>query len=860
MLLTNDLLLADVVFLSSDKAIKKLSKDDVLSKDFLKRLASYIQDYQPYLHRNLRDEDVISQLHAYEYDKPDITVNGVLSRLAHTFLEWQGSHFEVKQSKLEQWLELLSLIDGTWIIAQAYKDIAREYDFSASDIINAVITEQCPHALARDKAGKLFADNHVHLGGHGHTGPSILSFALYGETLSERGWPKRPEYTLFESGQYKKENLPIWSSQLADKLVEHAFTQPEKTTRVDLDNPKFEQDDCLALYYLSTQLATTLAQKAFLQAHCKPVRSDVRWLLFCIGVVSTELKDPTIAAQFIRVSNILRNYMIVWGTGLSQFVESFGFSARKKRYLPYQNNSRLDGLVADIDNRTLREFRVSPYVVVNGEGKIGVKALQQGLEAALKHSFAENIHFVIHFSRSLKGDLAKKEDKYQANVRNTLKQQVIALQKFKGSVTFSDTEIKAFDLNLSVKQSIDLRKAIRGYDLAGNENELPIEVFAPALRVVRSAKHPTTNIFSKRFIRPFLTVHSGEDYSHLLSGLRAIDEAVYFCDFKSGDRLGHALALGVMPRVWAQRQQTAYVSLGDHIDNLVWCYQKALEVIQIAPRFTGVLQLIQEKINFWSMQLYVDEQRNSENQRYTVRDMHEAWKLRRNCPETLNLETFKESLPYVDHLNPLYRDWIIDFDKEVGGSITSTAFKLWQKYVLGHIRDDAYFAARKKPIIIHCQPKQGEDPFYVKGRMQFDSVSTAELDLYEAIQDLQMEKYAAKGIIIEACPTSNIYIGRFEHYFEHPIFRWDPPEQEWLKQGEKYNRFGLRKGSVTVCINTDDAALMPTTIQNEHRVLQKTAVEHFHVGVNKAEDWIERVRRKGVEIFKANHLDWVNKF
>ena len=239
-MLFSDLLLADVAFLSSDKAIKELSKDDVLGKDFLKRLASYIQDYQPYLHRNLRDEDVINQLHAYEYDKPDITVNGVLSRLAHTFLEWQGNHFEVKPSKLEQWLELLSLIDGTWIIAQAYKDIAREYDFSASDIINAVITEQCPHALASERAGKLFADNHVHLGGHGHTGPSLLSFALYGETLQNKSWPKRPEYTLFESGQYKKANLRIWSFQLAGKLVECAFTQTENTTTLDLDNPKFE--------------------------------------------------------------------------------------------------------------------------------------------------------------------------------------------------------------------------------------------------------------------------------------------------------------------------------------------------------------------------------------------------------------------------------------------------------------------------------------------------------------------------------------------------------------------------------------------------------------------------------------------
>ena len=855
MIIKNVSLLGDVAFLSSDKFLQNI----VDNGNNHSGLCDNVEDYQPYLQRNLRVEDINYLLNAYGYQQSGISIDSVLSRLAHTFLDWQGSHFEVKPSKLEEWLELLSLIDGTWIIAQAYKNIARDYAISANDITNAVITEQCPHALASDMAGKLFADNHVHLGGHGHTGPSLLSFALYGETLSGSGWPKRPEYTLFESGQYKKANLPIWSFQLAGKLVECAFTQTEKTTIVDFGNSKFDPNDCLALYYLSTQSASTLAQKSFLQAHCKPVRSDVRWLLFCIGVVSTELKDPATVAQFIRVSNILRNYMIVWGTGLSQFVESFGFSARKKRDYAYQNNSRLDGLVADIDNRTLREFRVAPNVVVNDKGKIGVKGLQEGLEAALKHSLAENIHFVIHFSRSLKGGLAKREDKYQANIRNILKQQVTALQKFKGSVTFSDTEIKAFDLNTLDKPNIDLRKAIRGYDLAGNENELPIEVFAPALRVLRSAKHSTVSIFSKRFIRPFLTVHSGEDYSHLLSGLRAIDEAVYFCDFKSGDRLGHALALGVMPQVWAQRQQTAYVSLGDHIDNLVWCYQKALEVIQVAPRFTGVVQLIQEKIYFWSLQLHVDGQRNSENQQYTVRDMHEAWKLRRNCPETLNLETLEEALPNVEHLNPLYRDWIIDFDKQVGGSITNKAFKLWQRYVLGHIRDDAHFAARKKPVIIHCQPKPGEDPFYVEGRMQFDSVSAAELDLYEAIQDLQMEKYAAKGIIIEACPTSNIYIGRFEHYHEHPIFRWDPPEQEWLKQGEKYNRFGLRKGSVTVCINTDDAALMPTTIQNEHRVLQKAAVEHFHVGVNKAEDWIERVRRKGVEIFKANHLDWVNK-
>ncbi|MDD9157806.1 hypothetical protein PVK64_16695 [Aliivibrio sp. S4TY2] len=51
---------------------------------------------------------------------------------------------------------------------------------------------------------------------------------------------------------------------------------------------------------------------------------------------------------------------------------------------------------------------------------------------------------------------------------------------------------------------------------------------------------------------------------------------------------------------------------------------------------------------------------------------------------------------------------------------------------------------------------------------------------------------------------------------------------------------------------------MPTTIRNEHRVVKEAAVNHFCVGVNKAEDWIDRIRQKGVEIFEENHLNWMN--
>lgn len=65
---------------------------------------------------------------------------------------------------------------------------------------------------------------------------------------------------------------------------------------------------------------------------------------------------------------------------------------------------------------------------------------------------------------------------------------------------------------------------------------------------------------------------------------------------------------------------------------------------------------------------------------------------------------------------------------------------------------------------------------------------------------------------------------------------------------------------ISVCINTDDCALMPTTIANEHDVMMKTAIKHFDIGQCQAEERIERIRQKGVDIFVSNHIDWNNIF
>lgn len=76
-------------------------------------------------------------------------------------------------------------------------------------------------------------------------------------------------------------------------------------------------------------------------------------------------------------------------------------------------------------------------------------------------------------------------------------------------------------------------KFVTGADAAASEFDTPPEVFAPSFRRLR-----------KNGIRHF-TYHAGEDFFHILSGLRAIYEAIEFLGLQAGDRIGHATAAGV---------------------------------------------------------------------------------------------------------------------------------------------------------------------------------------------------------------------------------------------------------------------------------------------------------------------------
>ncbi|MDY4347644.1 MULTISPECIES: antiviral RADAR system adenosine deaminase RdrB [Pectobacterium] len=820
--------------------------DDHLDNE-RRALSLAAQDYQFYFGGSLRKEDIKGNAELWELPSGTLGSLGVLAKLADHFLVWVGDCFEVRREKLEAWIMLCSIIDPAWVIVISYVRLMDKGVLSEHELIATLTGRQCAFAFPRERNDAAYADNHVHFNGHGYSSLSMLSF-INGDCKLKKDlkWPRREEYTLFESELLNKNKLPDFFAGYVACLLSCIYGESDrkeykrssKSINYTLLNDAIVSPSSVHIRLLHdfTQIyePSTLEQRLLhisMQPHMK---GHHRWMLFCAGLMFGNHRADYLGClnNFIRVSHVLRNYMVVSAVGLGQFVEFFGFDARRQdKTLFNKEVTRFD-----IDNNTFREYRVSPDVVL-GNGKkenIYHHKLIDFYSSHEKQSIPEHAHLVVHFTRGLP-DKKHPYDRRVQGFRAKLLKQTRAFEAFSASVTIKETPYTRDEYN-SEPHNVDLRRLVRGYDVAGNENELPIEVFAPVLRVLRAAKHPGGMSMSTRLQRPFITVHSGEDYSHLLSGLRAMDEAVEFCQLREGDRLGHGLALGIDVNHWAHRQRRAYLTAGQHLDNMVWAYHQAVQLSQHTVEHIPVMHELRDKIHHWSQLLYKDV--------CTPNLLYRAWLLRRNWPDYEDMQSdmtnFSEWAPDGEWL---LSDDAVDAHK---------ARIFWQRYLDSGIEKEKY-SPFNQVISVNCQPDVGE-LFSTHISDKEDILSQGEIRLYEAIQDFLMEKYSRLGLVIEACPTSNIYIGRFEKYHEHPLFRWNPPQPEWLKPGEKFNRYGLRSGPLAVCINTDDSALMPTTIANEHRLMRETAIQCYNIGAWMADLWIDSIRQKGVDIFRANHL------
>ncbi len=296
------------------------------------------------------------------------------------------------------------------------------------------------------------------------------------------------------------------------------------------------------------------------------------------------------------------------------------------------------------------------------------------------------------------------------------------------------------------------RDNLTGLDAASSEFDTPPEVFAPAFRIV------------KKSILPKRTFHAGEDFYHLISGLRAIFEAITFCGLKESDRIGHATATGIHAGQWCNIVgKKILIPQGEYLDNLLFC-RYLINNNQLAT-FLPDLGKIENKISSLFVEVYGTND--------SVDDYEASWLMRDICPLHANHKDHLQA-SQLKYFDPNEWDYIESkIDRK------SRDFTLFQKYHELPYR-------KKYEMIIEIETEDF-----------FDRDKMTQLQL--AVLKIMSEK----GIIIETLPTSNVRIGIHKDFSTYHFFRWI----QWARKGHAVPK---------IVLGSDDTGIFATNIYNEY--------------------------------------------
>lgn len=312
------------------------------------------------------------------------------------------------------------------------------------------------------------------------------------------------------------------------------------------------------------------------------------------------------------------------------------------------------------------------------------------------------------------------------------------------------------------------------------------------------------------------TYHAGEDFYDIVDGLRAIDEAILFCGLKRGSRLGHALALGIMPEKY-YKFKCGNLVLPKQVllDDIAWLICKAGEY------GCQIENTLKEKLKgkFYDLYSEIFGDSMGEDTFVSTFDYYQSWKLRGDNPKCycLEMEAFKKELLDIE-LERFDRYW---FNDKISNDLRKNV-KYKKLFFAYHYSEQV----RKKGNEITV--------FKVDGNYS---------KLVRKIQDYMIRQLVQKGIGIETNPSSNYLIGTIEKYEDHPIIRFNARK---LREVEPNT-------SLCVSINTDDQGVFDTLLENEYALMalalkkEKDGDSVLKYDVEDIYEWIDYVRKMGLE-------------
>lgn len=365
--------------------------------------------------------------------------------------------------------------------------------------------------------------------------------------------------------------------------------------------------------------------------------------------------------------------------------------------------------------------------------------------------------------------------------------------RYRWSNYFISRRKEALAIVNAVRQEPELLYFLRGLDVCRDEHGVPTWVVAPLFHLVRKE---IEEISQERRLSHHLelpplrtTVHVGEDFVHLATGLRYMDEAIEHLPLRAGDRVGHGLALGVEPQAWATKSMRLAMPREDRWLDLIW--ERGWHSQPRANFAPDRRAFVEDEIERLSRAIFQDQTPQA-----TIADAGTAGDARdlvRNLFDARKLTTLG------------YPNRMLQSQKDQSDPATR--------------RLERYLADAN--VYRNCRT--------------IEWVTTAsEGDAIEELQRLLRKRYAEGGITIEVNPISNLLVGDLTDLKNHPLWRLAPGLG---------NDHGL---TLRLCVGSDDPLPFATTLPEEYQFLYDALVlaGRSHA---EARAWLEDIRKTGWE-------------
>lgn len=358
----------------------------------------------------------------------------------------------------------------------------------------------------------------------------------------------------------------------------------------------------------------------------------------------------------------------------------------------------------------------------------------------------------------------------------------------------------------TISRRPDLLQILRGIDVCSDEQGLPTWALTDAVQLVKRTSAREANrsrvpvdasgVPSLMPLRT--TVHAGEDFVHLLTGLRLIDEALDQFSMREGDRIGHGLALGIDPIPWSVAAARVPLPVEVRLFDLVWQWSWHSSAGCAAdgalpPRIEAEIAALSEVLFGKAVSPHA--------LRCLQLDLSDA-RLRHAA-----------NYPVVPGATGGWNQAELDALLGDGERSSSGGNRARIELLETYLSDRQVF-------------DRGQQIVWVE--------TAAEGPAIDALQRALRMKVTNRGIAIEVNPTSNLLIGDLGDMSQHPMWRLRPPVHD------------PDLPPLAVCIGSDDPVTFGSSLREEYQSVYDALIDAGNTA-EIARDWLESARVTGME-------------